>query len=212
MKTKAVKPDEPMTQTPSTTAAWRARIGELERETIDAEQALAATRAERRTAAGSALVFGTNPEAAAALEATEREAERKLDSLKCAVELARAELKALEDTERQARLDAQRARRLAVANEIQREAAAVDGLFDQAAERLRIIESLLTQYQLEGGAFARSLKSCSTRAALAAGLRQYLETGFVGGSEHIRPLAEQLGALAAMRGAEDWPAANPPVA
>ena len=198
--------------TPTTTAAWRARIGELEQQTIAAEQSLEATRAERRAAAGAALVFGTNSESAAALEAGEREAERKLDSLQCAVDLARAELKKLEAAERQAWLDAQRARREVVAEEIRQAAAAVDGFFSQAAEHLRSIEDLLGRYQFEGGAFARSLKSCTTRAALAAGLRQYLDTEYVGSSHHLRPLSEQLGALAVMRGADDWPAANPPAA
>ena len=201
MRTKQLKTDEPMMQTPLTAADWRERIDELERDLAAAEQLLTQRRAERRTAAGSALVFGTIPEAAAELDAAEREAERKVDSLKCAVDLARAELKTVEDTGRRNKLEAQRARRLAVANEIQREAAAVDGLFEQAAEHLRTIDGLLTGYRLAGGAFQRSLKGCSTRAALAAGLRDHLETAFVGGHEHLRPLAEQLGALAVMPGA-----------
>lgn len=212
MRTKQARTDEPVLRTPSTAAEWRERVGELEREAAIAERDLEERRGKRREAAGAALVFGADPADAAVLEAEERDAERRLDSLRCGVELARAELKKLEAAERQAWLDAQRARREGVADEIRQEADAVDGFFSQAAEHLRSIENLLARYQFEGGAFQRSLKGCTTRAALAAGLRQYLDTEYVGSSHHLCPLAEQLGALAVMRGAEDWPAAKPPAA
>jgi hypothetical protein len=212
MKTKHVRTDEPILATPSTAAEWRERISELETQAARAEQVLTEKRAARREAAGSALVFGTNPEAAAALEAEEREAERLADSLRCAVDLARAEMKRLQDEERRQKIEQQRARRAAVATRIQQEAEAIDRLYQQTAGHLDAIADLLINYQMEGGAFARSLKGCSTRAALAAGLRKYLETGFVGGNEHIRPLAEQLSGLAVARVPEDWLLETPPAA
>ncbi len=212
MKTKQAKTDDPIVRTPSTVAEWRERIGELEKEAAGAEQVLMEKRAARREAAGSALVFGTNPEAAAGLEAEEREAERLADSLRCAVDLARAELKKLEDEERRRKIAQQRTRRAAIAARIQQDAEAVDRLYQEAANHMEAISELLTSYQLEGGSFARSLKGCSTRAALAAGLRKFLETDFVGSSQHIRPLAEQLGGLPVARVPEDWLVENPPAA
>jgi chaperonin cofactor prefoldin len=203
MRTKQARTDEPVMQTPSTLAEWRERIGELEREAADAEQLAIEKRAARREAAGSALVFGTNPEAAAELEAQERDAERRLDSLRCAIELARAEVKGLEDEARKQRVDQQRAQRAAVAANIRQHAAAVDGIFEQAAEHLQAIEGLLNEYRLSGGAFHRSLKGCTTRAALATGMRPYIEPAFVGGHEHLRPLAEQLASLGTMPGADE---------
>lgn len=187
-------------------------MGELEREAVEAEHDLNEKRSKRREAAGAALVFGANPEAAAGLEAEEREAERRLDSLRCGVELARAEMKKLDDVERRQEFEQRRTRRAAVATRIQQEAEAVDRLYQEAAGRLESISGLLISYQREGGAFTRSLKGCSTRAALAAGLRKYLETEFVGSSQHIRPLAEQLSGLAIARVLEDWLAENPPAA
>ena len=166
--------------------------------------------AARREAAGAALVFGRNPEALAGLEAEEREAERLADTLRCAIDLARAEMRTLEDEERRQKIEQRRERRAAVAVEIQQEAETVDRLYEEVASHLELLDSLLIRYQVEGGAFARSLKGCSTRAALAAGLRRFLETEFVGSNEHIRPLAEQLCGLAVARVPEDWLAVNPP--
>ena len=212
MKTKQAKTDDPIARTPSTVVEWRERVGELEKEAADAEQVLMEKRAARREAAGSALVFGTNAEAAAGLEAEEREAERLADSLRCAIDLARAELKKIEQEERRQRIEQQRARREAVAARIQQEAEVVDRLYQEAANHLEAIGELLVSYQLEGGSFARSLKACSTRAALAAGLRKYLDTEFVGSSQHIRPLAEQFSGLPVARVPEDWLVETPPAA
>jgi len=203
MRTKQARTDEPVMQTPSTAAEWRERIGELEREATGAEQLVKEKRAARREAAGSALVFGTNPDAAAELEAQERDAERRLDSIRCAVELARAEVKRLEDEDRRQKVEQQRARREAVAANIRQHAAAVDGIFEQAAKHLQAVEGLLNEYRLAGGAFHRSLKGCTTRAMLATGMRPYIEAAFVGGHEHFRPLAEQLAALGTMPGADE---------
>jgi DNA repair exonuclease SbcCD ATPase subunit len=183
-------------QPPSTVTEWRERIGELERETAGAEQALVEKRGQRRTAAGAALVFGGDTDVAIGLEVEERELERRADSLRAAVELGQGELKKLEDAEHRAKLEAQHVRRADVAANIRQRAAAVDTLFDQAAEHLQVIEGLLNEYRLAGGAFHRSLKGCTTRATLATGMRPYIETAFVGGHEHLRPLAEQLAALA----------------
>jgi hypothetical protein len=49
-------------------------------------------------------------------------------------------------------------------------------------------------YAAAGGVFHRSLKGAVTRAALAAGLRSFLEVNFVGTSDHLQPLAAQLSA------------------
>ena len=212
MKAKQLRTDDPIVRTPSTVAEWRERIGELEQDAADAEQVLMQKRTARREAAGSALVFGTNPEAAAGLEAEEREAERLTDSLRCAVDLARAEMNRLQDEERREMIEQQRIRREAVAARIQQEAEAVDRLYREAANHLEAIDGLLASYQLEGGSFSRSLKGCSTRAALAAGLRQYLTTEFVGSTQHIRPLAEQLKGLGVARNPEHWLVENPPAA
>ena len=203
MRTKQARTDESVMQTPSTVAEWRERIGELEREATGAEQALLAKRGQRRTAAGAALVFGGDTDVAIGLEVEERELERRADSLRAAIELGQAELKKLEDAEHRTRLEAQRARRADVAGNIRQRAAEVDALFEQAAEHLQAIEGLLNEYRLTGGAFHRSLKGCTTRAALATGMRPYIEAAFVGGHEHLRPLAEQLAALGTMPGADE---------
>jgi|GEM_PF-6422019 hypothetical protein len=212
MRTRQATTDEPIRQTPSTVVGWRERVGELEREADEAQRVLNDKRGKRREAAGAALVFGANPEAVFRLEAEEREAERRLDSLRCGVELARTALKRLEVQEKKRNLDERRARREAVAARIQEEAQSVDRFYQEVASHLETINGLLISYQMEGGSFARSLKGCSTRAALAAGLRPYLETGFVGSNEHIRPLAEQLSGLAVARVPEDWLVENPPAA
>jgi DNA repair exonuclease SbcCD ATPase subunit len=182
-------------QPPSTVSEWRERIGELEREAARAEQALVEKRGQRRTAAGAALVFGGDTDVAIGLEVEERGLERRADSLRAAIELGQGELKKLEDAEYRAKLEAQRVRRADVAANIRQRAAAVDAVFDQAAEHLQAIEGLLNEYRLAGGAFHRSLKGCTTRAALATGMRPYIETAFVGGHEHLRPLTEQLAAM-----------------
>jgi len=203
MRTKQARTDEPVMQTPSTVAEWRERIGELEMEAAGAEQLVMEKRAARREAAGAALVFGGDTDVAVALEVEERELERRADSLRAAIELGQAELKKLQDAEHRAKLEAQCARRAAVATNIRQYAAAVDGLFEQAAEHLQAIEGLLNEFRLAGGAFHRSLKGCTTRAALATGMRPYIETAFVGGHQHLRPLAEQLAALGTMLGADE---------
>lgn len=196
MRTKQVRTYEPVMQPPSTVTEWRERIGELEMEATGAEQALVEMRVQRRTAAGAALVFGGDTDVAIGLEVEERELERRADSLRAAIELSQTELKKLENAEHRAKLEAQRVRRAAVVANIQKHAAAVDAHFEQAAEHLQAIEGMLNEYRLAGGAFHRSLKGCATRATLATGMRPYIETAFVGGHEHLRPLAEQLAALA----------------
>jgi len=88
-ETKALAQNAPVA--PTTGAGWRARIGELENEAVTAGQALAEKRMTRRTAAGALLVFGGDVSSVPELEAEERDAERRKDSLVCALELARAE-------------------------------------------------------------------------------------------------------------------------
>lgn len=172
----------------------------MKQDLIRTEQSLVERRLERRTAAGAALLFGAGSGAIRGLEDTEREAERSADSLRAAIELAEAEVRKLEEAARQARLEALRERRAVVALEIRRVAGAVDKLFAEAAEQLQMLDQLMMQFRTEGGVFVRSLKGCATRAALATGMRPYLETEFVGGHDHLRPLAEQLGTLATAGG------------
>ena len=171
MRAKQVRTDEPVMQPPSTLTEWRERIGELEVEATGAEQALVEMRVQRCKAAGAALVFGGDTDVAIGLEVEERELERRADSLRAAIELSQGELKKLEDAEHRGKLEAQRVRRAAVVANIQQHAAAVDALFEQAAEHLQAIEGLLNEYRLAGGAFHRSLKGCTTRATLATGMR-----------------------------------------
>ena len=152
-------------------------------------------RAERRMAAGAALVFGANTETVAELEAAEREAERRADSLNAAVELAKAELSKLEELERRAVETAKQEHRAAVVDELRKIAGLVDALFTEVAEKLGRIDELMKEYRAAGGIFSRSMKGCTTRAALAGGLRGYLETEHVGNVNILRPLAEQFEAL-----------------
>jgi len=197
--------------TPVTAADWQSRITALEADLSAAERTLVEHRAARRTAAGAALVFGGDDAVVAELEAIERDAERRVDSLKCAVALAQDELKKLVEAERQARIEAQRQRRQAVAREILAHAQHVDRHFETAAGHLDAITQLMVEYRQAGGAFTRSLKNTVTRAALAA-MRPYIESAFVGGHELWRPLVEQLGALAVVPGADERLADREPAA
>jgi hypothetical protein len=189
---------------PTTIPAWRARVAELENDLVAAERNLVERSAERRAAAGAALVYGAEDTVVVELDAAERDAERRVDSLRCAVALAQGELQKLVEAEHRARIEAQRQRRQTVAAEIQQHAIAVDGAFALAADHLEAISALLVEYWQAGGAFTRSLKGCTTRAIKAnPALREFVLTEFVGGHEHLRPLAEQLGALAVTPGADE---------
>ena len=196
---------------PVTGADWQSRITALEADLSAAERTLVEHRAARRTAAGAALVFGGDDAVVAELEAIERDAERRVDSLKCAVALAQDELKKLVEAERQARIEAQRQRRQAVAREILAHAQHVDRHFETAAGHLDAIRQLMVEYRQAGGAFTRSLKNTVTRAALAA-MRPYIEAAFVGGHELLRPLEEQLSGLAVAPGTNDGLAVDVPPA
>ena len=195
---------EPEVMKPTTVAEWRVRIGQLENDLTVAERSVVERRSERRTAAGAALVFGADAEVVADLEAAEREAERRVDSLKCAVELAHAELTKLEDQARLAKIEARRVRRSEAATEIKVEAAIVDRLYAELAVHLGNVAGLLGRYRSEGGEFRRSLRSCSARAALNAGLHDLVELGYVGGTRaHWVSLEQQLGSLAAVESGDE---------
>jgi hypothetical protein len=200
-------------QMPVTAADWRLRIGELRGELTTVERSLVEKAAARRVASGQALLgLGSSQEQVSLLEDQERALEHRADALHAAIEFAEGEVRRLDNEERQARLAALRAKRAAVAADIQQHAVAVDAAFGLAADHVRAIEALLAEYRQDGGAFHRSLKATVTRGALADGLRPYLETEFVGGHEHLRPLAEQLGALAVVPGADERLADMPPAA
>jgi len=180
-------------QRPSTAEGWSERITALEGELAGAERALTLARTERRLAAGAAAAFGTDPEAVAGLESVEREIERRVDSLGCAVDLARGELAKLEDQNRKAELKARQELRTALVAEIQDAAGAVDSLFVQAAAKLQDIEANLAKFRAAGGiGHNRTLRGSCTRAMLFDGLREFVLTEHCGNSSVIRPLTEQI--------------------
>jgi len=191
------------TQTPSTISGWIERIGSLERDLIAAERSLVERRTERRTAAGAAMIFDGDAAVVTELRAAEFVAAERADSLKCAIELAQAELTKLEAAARQARIEAQRQRRAEVAAAILQQAAGVDEHLTQAGDGARAIELLIGEYQALGGVFVRNLKGVVTRAMLSGPLRPYTDAEYVGGHEHLRPLVEQLGALAVVPGVDE---------
>jgi hypothetical protein len=198
---------------PSTIAAWQARIAELENNLTAAELTLVEQRAARRTAAGAALVFGADDVVVVELEAIERDAERRADSLKCAIALAQAELEKLVEADRQARVEAQRQRRVAVARDIVAHAAHVDRAFAVAGEHLRAVERLIAEFRAAGGEFPRSLRGCTTRALKAnSDLRDFVLADFVGERHHLLPLAEQFAGLGATPGAAPEAAPGAPEA
>lgn len=189
---------------PTNITEWRRRIVGLQGEFQDTARSLEEKVAARRTAAGQLLLgVGSTEAEVEMLEADERKLEHQADALRSAVEYGEAEIRRLESEERHARLEAQRQRRQAVAEQIQAEAAAADALLVELASRLQEVKNLLRQYQNEGGVFHRSLASCSARAALYAGLHDLLELGFVGGTtQHWAPLSRQLAGLPIMRGVD----------
>jgi len=189
---------------PISTTEWRQRIIGLHGELEDTVRSLEEKVAARRAAAGQLhLGVGSSPAEVEKLEAEERKLEHHADALRSAVEYGEAEIRRTESEERHALLEAQRQRRQAVAEQIQTEAVAADRLLVELASRLQAIKGLIRQYQGEGGAFHRSLPSCSARAALYAGLHDLLELGLVGGTtQHWAPLSQQLAGLAVVRGAE----------
>ena len=87
------------------------------------------------------------------------------------------------------REEVEQRRRAEVTTEVLKHAEAVDRLFTEAAAQLAVLDQALRK---SGGFRGRSLKSCVTRAALAAGLRNYLDTQFVGGAPHLVGLRRQL--------------------
>jgi hypothetical protein len=127
----------------------------------------------------------------------ERNAERAADSLKAAVEMAGVEVQKLEGAERAAAEAKRQERRDSVIAELRHVAGAVDALLSQAVGKLRQIDELMVEFHRNGGTFSRTAKGCTTRAALAAGMRPYLEVSFVGSNNACRPLAEQYEALGA---------------
>jgi hypothetical protein len=199
-------------QQPSTVADWRSRIGELQQYLADVERSLTAKAAARKKAAGCLLLgIGGTLEAVEDLEREESKLDHEADGLRAAIELAEHEVKRIETAERQARVEAQRARRQAVSEQIRVEATAADALLVELASRLQAIKDLLRRYQVEGGQFSRSLPSCAARAALHAGLHDLLDLGFVGGTrQHWLPLRQQLGAVAVAPGADGWAVDVPP--
>jgi hypothetical protein len=192
---KPLKEDTPMqileTKKPSSSADWRQRLAELEAEATATEQTLTETRTERCT--GSITVYGGPCDALASLDAKERQLAERLDTLNAAVALTKSEVEEAEAAERRVR-DKQLTRRKAqLAAQILEHAATADAAFATAAENLRLVESLVREFgSVNGAVHYRSLRGCATRAAWYAGLRSFVEAGFVGSQMHFRPLAEQL--------------------
>lgn len=193
----------PAVKKPETISEWRERIEELRQGLTSAEQVLTERKAERRLAAGAALVFGADSSALAGLEATERDAERTTDSIKAGLELAQKELARLEAEAKQAAEAERRKIRIAVAEEIKQAAAEVDDLLMQVAAKLQKIEEKVIDFNRAGGNFARSPKGIFTRSCLFAGLRPFLEVNYVGYSSHLQPMARQYDpiSIAALDGA-----------
>ena len=190
---------------PATAAEWRGRISGLKDQLTSASALVAERRQARRTAAGMALLSGQGGDSITALEDLERDAERAADSLKAAIELAEIEVQKLENAEHNT-AQAERQKRLtAVIVELRQEAVAVDGFFSQTVAKLQHIEELMVEFHRHGGLFSRTLRGSTTRAALAAGMRPYLETEHVGNVNVLRPLATQFEGLDAAQPAGVYP-------
>jgi hypothetical protein len=166
---------------------WRQKVSELSRELAETQQTLSEARNRRRANTAGVIVYGGAPDSR--LEVEENELTRRGAALAAAIELARAELQKVEDSETRAREEVEQARRAAIAAEILEHAEAVDRLFTEAAAHLAVLDQALRK---SGGLRGRSLKNCVTRAALAGGLRNYLDTQFVGGAPHLVGLRRQL--------------------
>jgi hypothetical protein len=177
---------------PRTADDWRRRTGELESDVVAAAAALTEARAQRRETAGNVIVFGATGDALQKQEDQEREAERRLDSQRAAVEVAKGELQKAEAAEEAAAQEERKKRRAAIAVELRTHAEAVDKAFAAAAPHLEALKALMRDLHNAGGAgIQRTLSGCVARAAYAAGLRGFLELGFVGGNQHHLPLAKQ---------------------
>ncbi len=181
-------------QQPSTSAGWKERIRELYVGLALAEQVLTERRGNHRLAAGAALLAGNaNSPAVAELLDALRVAEGDVDTHKCAIELAEARLQEIEAADRQAAEEAARIAREVLVVDIRAAAEAVDIALATAASQLDFVAGLMQRYVGLGGHQSGTLKGSTTRAALVAGLRPYLNLeGFVGNSRGLRTLAEQL--------------------
>jgi len=184
----------------TTAADWQQRIADLEHEAAETDRTLAAKRAQRRDAAGSVIVFGRDAGALAGLESAERDLERKADSLRAGIEVARTELQKAEAADRRAAAEERGRRRDEILEQIKKRASRVDASFGSAAVDLQEIAALLREFQNLGRGFSRSIKTIATRAALADGLRPFLE---IVGSGHQLPLAKQLDSLPIIPRPED---------
>jgi hypothetical protein len=181
---------------PRTADDWRKRVAALEGDVVAAEQALTEAHTQRRSAAGNVIVFNAAGDALSKLEDQEREAERKLDSQRAAVEVAKGELQKAIDVEERARLEELKQRRDVIAADVKFHAAEVDKAFAAAGSHLTALKAALGGLKnAGGGALNRTLSGCVARCAYHHGLRGFLECGYVGGNQHLLPLAQQLGFL-----------------
>jgi len=179
-------------QRPSTAAEWRKRISELKQELAGAEALVTERRQVRRTAAGTALLTGQGADSIATLEGMERDAERTLDTVKAAIELAEVEGQKFEAAEREAAEAERRGQYAAKITEIRQAASVVDAIFTDLVGKLQVVDGLLSQYRAMGGRTSGTLKGSVTRAALLAGMRPFLATEYVGINGSFRSLAEDL--------------------
>jgi hypothetical protein len=174
---------------------WRGKLDELSGELAQIQQTLSDKRAQRRAHEAGLILHGGAPDSR--LEVEENELSRRAEALAAAAEMVKVEIQRTEAEQTLLREEVEQRRRAEVAAEVLKRAEAVDSLFAQAAMHLAALDQSLRQ---SGGLRGRSLKSCVTRAALAAGLRNYLDTQFVGGAPHLVGLRRQLDFLLPRKG------------
>jgi hypothetical protein len=192
-KLPAVAPGKTEGVRPKTIAEWRAKLTELQDEKLTAERTLASARADRRLVAGAVLAFDGEQDAVVKAETDEREAERRLDSVACAIEVVAAEIAKVEAEQQQAAEVERQLQREAIAARIQADAGKVDGILREMAETMERIQLSLNEYMMARGHWMRDLKGSVTRAVLFAELRNFVETGPAGVTrEHWKSLSDQL--------------------
>ena len=198
---------------PVTVAEWREKITGLTTELQITEAALADRAAARKKAAARLLLgIGGTLQDVEALESEENNLEHRADGLRAAMELAGHEVRRIEEAQRQARLAELRAKREAIHAQLLEHAERVDVAFNAAARAMEVIAGLLIEYQQAGGAWHRDLKGTTTRAAIAAGLRDFLEVYALVSRDHLKPLAQQLAGLPVVPGMDERLADMPPAA
>jgi hypothetical protein len=184
---------------PVSVADWERRVHELEAQAVEADKVLETARISRRTAAGNVIVFNAPSGVLSDLENAEREAERHLDNLHSAIEVAKSELQKAQAEEARARLAERLASQRQFGLKILEHAARVDEAFSIAANELRTIETLYRQYVNAGGGYLMRLKVNAARAARGKGLRDFISADFVGDNVVSRPLVEQFRSLAGVQ-------------